>query len=1073
MSAASFSWLHLTDFHFGLHGQQHLWPNLRQPWFDDLARLHAKTGPWDVVFFTGDLVQQGAPGEFTGMQRDVLDRLWDKLLELGSGNAQLLAVPGNHDLRRPDTKADDAAVDRLLEDDGFAGIEGKFWATPDNSYRKVINTAFAEYTTWWNATAHRPAELTHGELPGDFACTLACGEHRIGIIGLNTAFLQLKGGDFKGKLVWDVRQLSAVCGGAVDEWVKRHSLCLLLTHQGPEWLTPAAQQHGQREIAPAGRFALHLFGHMHEHALAYMRLGGGPDTNRLCQGSSVFGMEMFGEPPTIQRSHGYAAGKIEFTSDAASLRFWPRVATDKPSGWRFIADHQNCHLEADDGTPAETLRLLPLATAAPAAPPTLQDGQRSATEALPLHPLAAHSPGSLVVAPAAPRIAKLYGRDSLLQQAVQHLQAQPFLLVYGMRGNGKTEFIKALAGRAPLQGKEQIRITLDPAISADYLFRQLANLLGETRELPFAPHGDAASISEEIRQRYPNPRPAWIWLDQAHHLFDANGFRSDIRQLLIGFQAALGTRWHWVLELRERPPQGLFGSFAAPIEIPGLNKESLRACLAESAPQDQTAAWSYSGDQLKRIYGWLGGGHGNQAHPLAIQLLIEVARGRSETPLNVLERHIGDFEKKIADVLIDDLYHNVLCAKEQLLIQALALYRASIPHDHLEQLEKHLAVAGAWDGLDRRCLLPASADGSKFYLHSFIAGWLRTSRLGYAGHGEDTSAGFAEATAAVHQQVRELHSTIASCWLQQLGGSSRTTILNIERALEAFHHLIAAGDADRVTDIAVELLTGNQEWAKQRMKTLSDYLHKTRAPNEQQLNVLSYRAVLDPDDHAVQRFLGECWARKEGPASAKALKCFEAACRLRRDYPPYWANLGRTLLAQGEAGARDFLQRLASLKQDCPQAINDHVRAIQADCFKLAGDPAQAAALRMGQINAGSRDPVFYNDEAVARRDAGDFNGARDILDLAEKHGIVDDHTCAIRTSVLQHTNPAQAAELRMEQINAGSRNPTFYNDEAVARRDAGDFDGARGILDLADRLGISDAYTRTIRTSVQNSRAG
>ena len=411
-----------------------------------------------------------------------------------------------------------------------------------------------------------------------------------------------------------------------------------------------------------------------------------------------------------------------------------------------------------------------------------------------------------------------------------------------------------------------------------------------------------------------------------------------------------------------------------------------------------------------------------------------------------------------------DLYSNVLSAAEQHLIQALALYRTVIPHDHLEKLEESLEIPGAWDGLDRRCLLSSSADHSKFYLHSFVAAWLRTRQLGYAGHGEDSEAEFAEASnEGAKQHARKLHSAIAACWLEQLGSSRRATNLNVERALEAFHHLLAAGDADRVRGIAVGLLTGNLEWAKQRIEALYRYRFNSSAPIILQRQALEYWAALAPEVHMVQRFLGECWAKEEGRGSTKALKCFEAACQLRRDFPQYWANLGRTLLAQGEDGARDFLQRLAALEQDCPKAIDDHVRSIQSDCLKMVGDPKQAAALRMAKINAGSRDSVFYADEAKARLDAGDTAGALELLDLADKNGAADEYTESIRASVLQRTDPAQATALRMAKINAGSRDSAFYADEAKARLDAGDTAGALELLDLADKNGAADEYTRAI----------
>ena len=130
MPTDSFSWLHLTDFHYGLKGQNCLWPNLREPFLDSLASLHERCGPWDAVLFTGDLVQSGESAQFAKMQAEVLDPLWEKLSQLGSGGAVLLAVPGNHDLYRPNPREDNAAIDALLDKDGFQRIEAKFWDQP-------------------------------------------------------------------------------------------------------------------------------------------------------------------------------------------------------------------------------------------------------------------------------------------------------------------------------------------------------------------------------------------------------------------------------------------------------------------------------------------------------------------------------------------------------------------------------------------------------------------------------------------------------------------------------------------------------------------------------------------------------------------------------------------------------------------------------------------------------------------------------------------------------------------------------------------------------------------------------
>lgn len=355
MADNSFGWLHLTDLHFGLNGQDCLWPNLRQPFLDGLGELHECCGPWDAVLFTGDLVQSGNPEQFQAMQQGFLDPLWERLHELGSGEAKLLAVPGNHDLLRPDHKADNPAADTLLSEGGFARVGDRFWAERACSYRGVIDEAFVPYLDWWRSVTHRPDNITSGALPGDFAVTLSAAERSIGVIGLNTAFLQLGTGDYRERLVWNARQLLALFPAGVDRWLADHDQCLLLTHHGTDWLTPDARSHGETEIAPAGRFAAHIFGHMHETEIRHIRRGGGDKAARLLQGCSLFGMEKRGDPPTVERAHGYSAGRIMFDEDGAVLRLWPRMATSRTGPWRYIPDHEHAELESDEGTVPDRL----------------------------------------------------------------------------------------------------------------------------------------------------------------------------------------------------------------------------------------------------------------------------------------------------------------------------------------------------------------------------------------------------------------------------------------------------------------------------------------------------------------------------------------------------------------------------------------------------------------------------------------------------------------------------------------------------------------------------------------------
>src|SRR6185369_11727288 len=178
---SSFSWLHLTDFHYGLKGQDCLWPTLREPFLDSLAEVHKRCGPWDAVLFTGDLVQSGETAQFEEMQAEVLDPLWEKLRELGLGSAVLLAVPGNHDLYRPNPNEDNAAIDAFLKKDGFQDIAAKFWDRPAGPYRGVINEASASAG---GCEVRCPARRLLGDASGRWAPHRHRGvEHHVPPIG--------------------------------------------------------------------------------------------------------------------------------------------------------------------------------------------------------------------------------------------------------------------------------------------------------------------------------------------------------------------------------------------------------------------------------------------------------------------------------------------------------------------------------------------------------------------------------------------------------------------------------------------------------------------------------------------------------------------------------------------------------------------------------------------------------------------------------------------------------------------------------------------------------------------------
>jgi hypothetical protein len=336
-------------------GLNDLWPNVEEDFFDDLTFLCKQVSPLDLVLFTGDLVQRGGADEFKQVNT-LLERVWASFRAL-EFEPKLLAVPGNHDLVRPSSRRN-AALRNLMGLWQDGEVQASFWDNPRSPERKVVSRTFANYVKWWESVpVPKPAAYVPGMLPGDFSATIEKEGVKLGIVGLNSTFLQLIGGDLQGKLALSLRQFHQACGGNGPAWIQQHTVALLLTHQPPDWLTREAQGQLNGEIHhPPHRFALHLFGHMHEGSFTSLSQGGANPRRRL-QGCSLFGMEGWGDDKKDRR-HGYSVGQLKIDGDAAELRVWPRSAMPKPDGgWTIDRDTSFDLPRGADATEPTPMRL--------------------------------------------------------------------------------------------------------------------------------------------------------------------------------------------------------------------------------------------------------------------------------------------------------------------------------------------------------------------------------------------------------------------------------------------------------------------------------------------------------------------------------------------------------------------------------------------------------------------------------------------------------------------------------------------------------------------------------------------
>uniref|UniRef100_UPI003F498008 metallophosphoesterase n=1 Tax=Ensifer adhaerens TaxID=106592 RepID=UPI003F498008 len=366
MSDFSFRWLHFSDLHFGMKGQAPLWSNLKHHLYDDLPLLFAQSGPWDLVIFSGDIVQRGSADEFQGAT-DALAELYGKLRGLGC-NPKFVAVPGNHDLVRP---AEKHMPTMLLRDwQSKPAVREEFLGDPSSPYRETIRSSFANYESWYGSLSDAGIpvlESDKGFLPGDQVGRFVIAGKQVGIVGLNSTWLQLAHDTKAGDLHVDLSQLATMLPEA-EGWCRSNDFNLLVTHHPVEWLGSESLTTWKTEIAPPGRFDIHLFGHMHEplsRSLSVM--GSSPVT--VFQAPSLFGLEYLADKSST-RIHGYSAGEFSLTAKGRKLRIWPRTHNVTEAGQSKIIPNYKFHL--DDHVSAITSlpeKIVPKSTEAIASSP--------------------------------------------------------------------------------------------------------------------------------------------------------------------------------------------------------------------------------------------------------------------------------------------------------------------------------------------------------------------------------------------------------------------------------------------------------------------------------------------------------------------------------------------------------------------------------------------------------------------------------------------------------------------------------------------------------------------------------
>lgn len=1017
-------WLHLSDIHF----------HPKTAWRDNIIRRELLTfltrrfagglQKPDIIFCTGDIAFGETSGAPLKEQYQDAAKFFDDLLHCCDlTKDRLFLVPGNHDVNRKNISSDQQA--RLVE-----------MAEKSRNHVKEINERFADCSFDHKHAMGRLVE--YGQFIQEYrpelykenyhlyAHTLEVNDYTVGIAGFNSAWSCA--GPEDDRHVWLASEWQF---NYMSEKINSADIRIGLIHHPFDWLSEAEQHDAENRASRSLHFLLH--GHTHT---SWVR----PTENCIQLAAGAVGAD------TIEQFGVNLVRVDPFTGAATAYLFgYNRGWTIQP-----VPDH------ADEGQWSfhSSLRLREQQKHNSGLDIDIDIETKTDSDS--------DSDVATVNHISLPYVPPFCGREKLLSILTDYLEHNSSIALYGMSGNGKTALIKKLYEQKGFSSLKFIDINCSKQITAGEIFRRLLDVLNNRREDPQPPSGvTSREMATGLLKSYPDPHTAYIWVNNAHLLMDNSKWRNtEVRILLESLQIAF-PYWKFIFELNEKVDDGSFGIDCQLYEVPGLDKSGFAQLLIESAPLGQKGEWTYSGNNLKALYQWLGGGHGGTAHTLAAELLASIAREKRSTPWDVYQTIRQDVIDRLDEKLLSILHDEIIGDSERSLLRILALYRNVIPQDHADKLEDGIGVSHAWQKLRRLGLLPID-NNKDHYLHGFITGWIRQKMaLGDTELSPDYAS-------SIPEEISSMHLLIAQCWQHQIGRQIEQ--INLQRANEAFYHLLCADYLAEI-DIWIAHLEGKEiGWSE---CALWGIYHRRRNAGEsviRQQEVLQIIVNIYPRDSKAWRFLGECLQKTESMGCDEAIYAFEKALQLNPNFPPGVANLGQALLAQGKAGAEVFLERLKNHQKSYPDSVNNYVQSVQNRCIQLVVDAAEASRQRRLAIEDGSMNSALYNEEALYQLEQQQNpDKSLNILEMAKSFGATDVYTDSILGKVLEQLGRGpEASQLRMKLILEGTVDDVIFCDEIYYQLDkVEDLSMSIELLNLFEVKGGSPSWIERLRQKI------
>ncbi len=252
-------WLHISDLHLGCRGSE-LWWQVAEDFQRSVREMVARLGPPDLLLVSGDLTNRGRSPELK-TANDFLKALLEWLREAGGADPLIIPVPGNHDLIRPEGL--EALPYRVLDgyDQGADNADVRMLDETLWEKRKAafVQPLFKDYLSWLGrrivpALKRRGVKVHRSHFPGALCLEVEIEDtFPLCIVGLNSAWLQYRDGDFEGKLALPARQFQAALPAAKDASpfavLKRCRRSLLMMHH-PQGREPGGRLNLAQDWAP-------------------------------------------------------------------------------------------------------------------------------------------------------------------------------------------------------------------------------------------------------------------------------------------------------------------------------------------------------------------------------------------------------------------------------------------------------------------------------------------------------------------------------------------------------------------------------------------------------------------------------------------------------------------------------------------------------------------------------------------------------------------------------------------------------------------------------------------------------